>query len=169
MVDPLSFFNLRPHSNAGTKPGAPEKVQAAEPAETPAVSDSVQLNSLSLRATLNQQAGILKQELPGIIADAVKAPAERDAVRNAPVQATRIRLEKPLQAILDQKNPLPPTLVEGLKSEIQTLQKELPELRDHELLSSLESEPQSEEALNGILFDVSDQMDRLMDLLSRLK
>ena len=169
MVDPLSFFNLRPQNSTGAKPGAPERAQDPKPPETPAVSDSVQLNSLSLRATLNEQAGILKQELPGIIADAVKAPAERDAVRNAPVLATQIRLEKPLQSILDQKNPLPPSLVEGLKSEIQTLKQELPEIRDHALLSSLESDPLNEETLNGILFDVSDQMDRLVDILNRLQ
>ena len=87
---------------------------------------------------------------------------------NAPVTATLFRLEKPLKPILEQGSSLSPSLVEGLKNEIQTLQNEIPSLRDHALLAPFDSDPEKEETLNKILFDVSDQMSHLVDLLGRL-
>ncbi len=168
MVDPLSLNPARPSSPSRQKTGNAGKQKDLQSSQAPASADSVRLESLSLRATLKEQAGILKQELPGIIADAIQAPVERDAVRGAPAAATRFRLEKPLRSILDRNTPLPPSLVEGLQSEIQSLQKELPELRDHAALAPFDSDPEKEEALNGFLFDVSDQMERLVDHLRRL-
>ena len=60
MADPLTLINIKTQRVAAHKPVIPEKKVASVAPETPAGGDSVQLESLSLRSTLKEQAGVLK-------------------------------------------------------------------------------------------------------------
>ena len=120
--------------------------------------DTVDLNSNSLLDSIRVQAGTLKQELPGIIANSLLAPVADEVVRQNPLNNLIFRLENPLDSILGQLplEGMPENLILGLQKEIQNLKNAIPELRVHELLTQFSSDLSTADSLNDILFSLTD-------------
>jgi len=136
----------------------------------PPVFDLVDVNSDSLLDSIRSQTGTLKDELPGLIAKSLLAPVQDQAVRQEPLNALLFRLESPLDSILGQlpQENIPENLVLGMQQEIRQLQSEIPQMKDHALLSQLSSDLAHADPLNEILASLSDRLGALGDRVGQL-
>ncbi|QPJ64666.1 MAG: hypothetical protein G3M78_04380 [Candidatus Nitrohelix vancouverensis] len=164
MVDPISSISrsfLRPQttdirSKSDETPGGS------------AQTDSTEFSSERLVDAVRSQTRVLKKELPGLISQALLAPATDTATRSQPLNALLFKLDNPLDSLLRQvsEGELNEDLIGRLQSEVQGLKGQIPQFADNEILSSLALGSETSGPLQEILNSLSGQ---LGDLSGRLE
>ncbi len=163
MLDPIDGINKLIGKSALPKTGSNVSGTQDSSVSPPPIFDLVDVNSDSLLDSFRSQAGALKNELPGLIAQSLLAPVTDQAIRREPLNALLFRLENPLDSILGQLplEDIPENLILGLQEEIRKLQGNLLSLRDHAILAQFSSDLSKADPLNDILVSLSDRLGAL--------
>lgn len=131
------------------------------------VADQVSINSDNAVNSLRTQIGSLKSDLPGMVADALKSPAQSEAARNEPLNAVVFRLSDPLQYILkaSPQDQAFQDMVNGFRQEITKFRQELIGLRDHSAVAPMTKDATKTDGLNQILSSLTDHLDGVIKSL----
>ncbi len=130
--------------------------------------DTLDLSSDQVVDAVRVQAGVLQNELPGLLAEALLAQTTDSVTRAEPLNNLLFRLVNPLDSILGRlsSEDLPENLVLGLQAEIQSFRDSIPQLADSTLISQLSGDLANGDPLNALLTQLSNPLD---DLLTRLE
>lgn len=163
MVDPIQgiidkLVVRNPSLKSTLKTGSPGK-SAPDPAEA----DAVDFNSDLLIDAVRTQAGVLRNELPSIISEALLAPVADQAARNQPLNSLLFRLQNPLEGVLGKlpQEELSDELIRKLQDELNQFKIGLPALKDEAILAQFSNDPAQANPLNEIVASLSTQVDDL--------
>ena len=129
--------------------------------------DVVDFSSNQVLDAVRVQAGVLKNELPGLIADALLAPVTDQATRNQPLNSLLFRLVSPLDSVLGRmlQEDIPDSLVMGLREELGQLSNDIPNLVDDAILTQFSEDLAQSDPLNALLINLSTEVDSLIGRL----
>jgi hypothetical protein len=129
--------------------------------------DKLDLSTDQVVDAIRVQAGLLQNELPGLLAEALLAPTTDSAAQAGPMNSLLFRLVNPLNSILGRlsSGDLPESVVLDLQEEIQSFRGGFSELADSTLISQLGGDLAKSDPLNALLTQLSNPLD---DLLNRL-
>ncbi len=130
--------------------------------------DTLDLSSDQVVDAVRVQAGVLQNELPGLLAEALLAQTTDAVTRAEPLNSLLFRLVNPLDSILGRlsSEDLPENLILGLQAEIQSFRDSIPQLANSTLISQLSGDLANGDPLNALLTQLSNPLD---DLLIRLE
>ncbi|KMP10427.1 hypothetical protein UR09_06265 [Candidatus Nitromaritima sp. SCGC AAA799-A02] len=168
MVDPVQGLNKLITSDPLRKSTQKPVIEGSLVSALEGV-DSVDFNSDALIEAVRQQAAVLKNELPSIIAEAVIAPISDQVVRDQPLNSILFRLQNPLEGVLGKlpQEELTEDLVQKLQEELNKFKIGLPSLKDEAILAQFSGSAQAG-PLDAIISSLSNQVDGLSFKLDQL-
>lgn len=118
---------------------------------------------------LRVQAGVLKNELPGMIANSLLAPLSEGMVSNDPLNSILSRLVNPAKSLLASTaaDNFSKDQLSQFQREIRQLSNEVPKMISNSLLSPLNRNAAKSSALNGILNSIASELISLADLMKQ--
>lgn len=123
---------------------------------TPA--DEVIISQDGALDTFRNQVGSLKNDLPGMLANAILAPVNASAVQNEPLNEVVFRLTDPLNFIL-RGDAFTKEQLDGFQKEVSKFRNEILAMKNSEALAPLIQKMQNSDALNKILFSLTSHLD----------
>lgn len=122
--------------------------------------DSVDISQNRSLANLKAEVGVLKRELPGIIANALLKPLSEGIVKEDPLNSILSRLIKPAKSILGPASggSFSKEELSSFQSAVKQLGITLPKMRSSTLLRPLNRNAEQSNSLNGILTSISNEL-----------
>lgn len=127
----------------------------------PAVSDQVVISQDGALDTFHNQVGTLKNDLPGMIANAIQTQGKTGASQNDPLNAVIFRLTDPLNFIL-RGDSFTKEQLDGFQKEVSKFRDEVLGIKNSDALAPVIQKMQNSDALNKILFSISSHLDGIM-------
>jgi len=154
--------------SAASRTRPQEGSSATSNTQNVASGDTLDLAAEQVVDAVRVQAGVLQNELPGLLAEALLAQTTDSVTRAEPLNNLLFRLVNPLDSILGRlsSEDLPESLVLGLQAEIQGFRDSIPQFADSTLISQLSGDLANGDPLNALLTQLSNPLD---DLLTRLE
>lgn len=122
--------------------------------------DSVDISQNRNLANLRAEAGVLKNELPGIIANSLLKPLSEGIVKEDPLNSILSRLVKPAKSILGSASgdSFSKEELSSFQSAVKQLGSAVPKMISSTLLRPLNKNAEQFNALNGILNSISNEL-----------
>ena len=158
MFDVIESLNKIATNNL-TSPAPIHLVESNKPYKTP--SDQVDISQDGALETFRNKVGSLKNDLPGMLANAILAPANASAVQNEPLNAVVFRLTDPLSYIL-RGDAFTKEQLTGFQREVSKFRDEIMGMKNSEALAPLIQKTQNSDALNKVLFSLTGHLDGVL-------
>ena len=131
--------------------------------------DSVDISQKRALDFLRVEAGVLKNELPGIIANALLKPLSEGIVKESPLNSILSRLVKPAKSILGSASVdrFSKDKLSSFQAAVKQLGNAVSKMSSNTLLRPLNKNAEQSNALNGILISISKELTGLDSFIQK--